>query len=439
MQDRKFLSRFYLLGVLVLCAPTLAAYWLRPELIYRTSLLVLGFVWVLFCAVPAFLFWAMARADTAPYREPRWLADGIGLLAAGLALSCAWATVRMDRGLEFVPLLLLSVAIPCWFFALFNGEQHQRFTRWLLRTRRTAELDADSLKPEAVGPVVQKRALPREIPAAGALVEEGSFAVDAEHALKKLSEFRLADPDAVLLPWLRCAVASGAEAISIDRAPWGLRLVFDGTPLPAGSLKDPTACLFEEESSDRERALYLAYGLLGVLRHKPRLVRIASGYRSKRSLLRMGPLKDTDLETPPEKKETVIEVVLRGWFRRWRARKFLACIEPLLPMTPVALRIDGERFPTISAEKDWRSGSADGVRIHLLWLRPGESGALVNRTRLYKHGVFVCEIKDPVKTPAYLVLVNDDRFALDLSGSQVVQDDRYLWTMERVEALRRKK
>ena len=108
-------------------------------------------------------------------------------------------------------------------------------------------------------------------------------------------------------------------------------------------------------------------------------------------------------------------------------------------MTPVALRIDGERFPTISAEKDWRSGSADGVRIHLLWLRPGESGALVNRTRLYKHGVFVCEIKDPVKTPAYLVLVNDDRFALDLSGSQVVQDDRYLWTMERVEALRRKK
>ena len=442
MTDRNSRAFVYLLGVSALCLPTLISYirFVEPDELMGP---VIGFFWLMLVvpAIAAGYTICVPKGSKERSMEDRLLlVSGLaGILAVGGAYYCAEATTKAYHSgpeIQFVP--ILTIAVLAWAIALATGwGAPLRITRWLLRTRRPRELQMQDMTAAAPAPRIVDKAPPGGIPAEGALVEEGSFTVDEAHALEKLREYRLADPDAVLLPLLRCAVASKAELVSIDRTPEGLRLTFDGDPLPPASLEAPMACIFEEDSPERERSLDFAYGLLGILRHRPNLVRVASGRGPRRAVLRMGPLKDADPEFPAQTETTVVDVVLSGWFRRWRSRKFLLSLAPLFPPKPVELMVDGKRVPCADADWEARTEQREGLCIAL---RPAWTGASEERarfTRLYKHGVFVCELRDPDTASACEALVNDDLFALDISGSQVVQDERFRSTMARLEVLRR--
>ena len=76
------------------------------------------------------------------------------------------------------------------------------------------------------------------------LIASGSFQVERSKALEKLQGFQLGDPDGFLIPWIRCAAASGATRIHLVRLDRGLRMIFDGRPIPRKRSRTRTGRFF---------------------------------------------------------------------------------------------------------------------------------------------------------------------------------------------------
>lgn len=283
----------------------------------------------------------------------------------------------------------------------------------------------DSLKPGSAGPKRLKIAPP----SAPTLVETGSFKVDRPAALGKLSRFQLADPYAFLIPWIRCASASKAKTIRLDKVRDGLRMSFDGAPLTPEELTDPYACLFGS-GEDEERGRHLAYGLLSALRLGPRGITLRSGFGDKRACLRIGgrsekPLPEAALAGGSEeelKARTVIHV-LCGTLRSLFARDaFLERARESFGLYDADFRIQGRPvrvFP--AAEEGFPLGvSPNPLRISgLLFNAPA---AASSRQRLYKQGAFVCELKNAIGF-GMDALLSCDELRLNLSQSGAVRDE----------------
>lgn len=126
------------------------------------------------------------------------------------------------------------------------------------------------------------------------LVETGGFRVDRARAIDKLSRYQLIDPADFLIALLRAAVGSQARTIKIDTLPGGVRLSFDGEPLPESFLLDPFSPLFDEEGQE-ERLKDAAYSLLAAARLGPRRVAVASGTGAKRRRFCLGEDRGTPL------------------------------------------------------------------------------------------------------------------------------------------------
>ncbi|MBI4676234.1 MAG: hypothetical protein HY748_01490 [Elusimicrobia bacterium] len=302
--------------------------------------------------------------------------------------------------------------------------------------RRQPELTADALTVRGSLPEAPAGPGPSPVPAQGeVLVESGSFRVDLGRTMDKLREFNLFDPDAFLLPWIRCAAASGASEISVTRTKNGLRLYFDGAALPERSLVEPYACLFDDATPDRERALYLAHGMLAAMRHRPRLIRVVSGVGSVRRCLRVGRLAGQDQGEPPPDPRTFIEVILDGWWPRWKARRFLKCLKPLLPAKPIKFAVDEKVVPE-AALAPWPYGTIEkkpGFRVmrEERDYRDGPAAVRDAPLRLYKHAVLVGEYEVSSADWAQ-ALLNDDGFTLDLSGGDVVRNDAWESAIRRI-------
>jgi len=115
-------------------------------------------------------------------------------------------------------------------------------------------------------------------PEEGELVETGTFRVDRERMLEILSRYQFQGPDMFLRAWIRCAVASGASEVMIDRAHGGpgpgFELSFDGQPFTKEELLDLYSPLLDGGFS---RGGHFAAGLLALFRTKPVLINISSG------------------------------------------------------------------------------------------------------------------------------------------------------------------
>src|SRR5262245_463167 len=135
------------------------------------------------------------------------------------------------------------------------------------------------------------------------LVASGSFRVDRQRALEKLKDFQLPDPDMFLLPWIRCAVASGATRVTMDLDSAEIR--FDGRGFMREELTDPYACLFDESAPPRNRQL--AYALLATLR-KSSLV-LTSGRSGERLSLTVNSLTEETVSADLERTDITVVTV----------------------------------------------------------------------------------------------------------------------------------
>lgn len=276
-------------------------------------------------------------------------------------------------------------------------------------------------------------------PAQPELVASGTFLVDRARALRRLRDYQFEDPKAFLLPWIRCAVLSGATSVDARALGDGLIVRFDGKPLAAERLKQPYAALFEDEA-DGERYRHLAVGLLASLRLRPRHVAVTSGADRERRRLMVYSLEEPEtLSEPPSpgsgpptlggREETEVAV---AWPESMlaavglssgasQADAALALLRGACGMLRIPLTIGEAKVPAEgSGERPSVSFEEDGMRGVLVAHAPGEP----RQVHLYRQGVRV--MSKPLNSDLSIVAhVDDDRFKLDASHGKIVEDEEF--------------
>lgn len=249
------------------------------------------------------------------------------------------------------------------------------------------------------------------------LVDAGSFRVDRAKALEKLAGFQLADPEAFLLCWIRCAVASGAGRIRLERRGPGLRMSFDGEGLTGAALEDPYECLLSDDGRRSVPGRHLAMGLLAALSLRPAGIRLTSGKGEARSCLVVGSPGGSSAEPEPGE-ETVLEVRWEGLLGVPRRERCLALARSGFGPCRAGLFIDGAAVEAWPAEGDRAERGKDGregfvASRRAAGLRPG--------IRLYHLGALVEELPWPGAPLPLEACIEDKAFTLNLSQSGVLR------------------
>jgi len=269
----------------------------------------------------------------------------------------------------------------------------------------------------------------------GELVEWGTFRVDRKKALEKLKEFQLPDPTMFLLPWLRCAVASGASKITIqiDAAKTHLTMSFDGRPFGEGELNDPYGCLLDESTPENARNRHLAVGILAALRLGPPMrLRVTSGADSERRRLYIESLEQETLaEVQGPSHGTALEATFSGYWVNWKAaletvvRRYPVEMRTarLLIVDPADVQAEVERESRPQRKSAWlvfSDGMARGmVAVH------EDTGRTQSMVRLYQCGVFVEEVESDLPMVPVVASINNDLFNLNVSQAGVVRDQHF--------------
>ncbi|MFH1724933.1 MAG: hypothetical protein ABII00_09975 [Elusimicrobiota bacterium] len=345
----------------------------------------------------------------------------LGLVAASAEAAVAWRSVA---GLAAILLM-----------------QATRLRALVARTGTEAASASPPEGPDRYRLTVERKGRKAPAPPPEELVDDegasfvgsGSFSVDAAKMVEKLREHQLADPHDCLLPWLRCAVASGATRIELERIPRGLQMRFDGRPFAARELARPYRALLEEDA-DGPRGRHFAYGLLALQRLDPRSVRVVSdgpAGRAEMSLLRHDVRReDSVMEADGG---TLIRVRWdwwAAWWRRWRllirARTHWGLAEPALLINhspvPVLPPRGASRWPAFK-ESGWLG----------IWLRL--SSDEVSVVHYYHLGVFVEAQTHRMGDFAVEAYLASDDLTLNISQDRIVRDARFENGME---ILRRK-
>ncbi len=281
------------------------------------------------------------------------------------------------------------------------------------------EVSSQEAPVDAVAPAVAAAVdSPPPVAASGepVLVASGSFRVERGRALEVLREVQMEDAEQFLLPFIRCAVASGATRLSLEDEGRAIVMRFDGRPLPEGLIHDPYRCLFEETGPDTVRGRQFAYGLLAALRLKPFVVSAVSG-QARMSLAPEG-WAGAAVPEPPTA-GTVIRVRWRLWKSRALRRRCLDKAAAAFGLCSAELTVRGEPVSSLPEPAEFPIlGFQDGALTGLLApAHPGPSGA-----RLYYLGAMVCEIAWRESSLPALAYLSDERFVLNASLSGVVKD-----------------
>ncbi len=269
---------------------------------------------------------------------------------------------------------------------------------------------------------------------AGTLVGSGTFRVDRTQALEKLKDFQLPDPTKFLLPWVRCAVASGATGIRLESEGARLRMQFNGPPFTLKELENPYDCLFESSTPDSARNRFLATGLLSALRLDPGEVRIISGRRPERICLRVESLERDAIEKADDMgMATVLTVEWRQ--RTWNhSSAALRHLGEHYGMGAIPIEIEGGT--TLPPRRDVLSQSdqelglwfnEEGVRGVI---RVPEDLAGESVLRLHSYGVLVESIRLQRPLDHIDGSINDDQLTLNVSQAGVVRNERFEQTMK---------
>lgn len=120
--------------------------------------------------------------------------------------------------------------------------------------------------------------LEAQLRGAGEVVAEGTFKVDAQRALKKLREHRLADPHHWVLEILRAAALSKPKRVTVRIDADDVELHFDGKPFPRALMHDLLAqSLGSGDGAEEQRGRLLSLGVAGALSLEPKWIVVESG------------------------------------------------------------------------------------------------------------------------------------------------------------------
>ena len=268
------------------------------------------------------------------------------------------------------------------------------------------------------------------------IVDSGSFRVDPVKMEEKLREHQLADAGDFILAWLRCASASGAECIAIDRTWTTLRVSFDGRPFSDHELREPYRALVDPEAEEAARGAQLAYGLLAALRLKPSSITVQSGPADKRVHLRLAAGGGADaaplLRDPGTGTSIGISFGVSGL---WKAPRACRRAVAGFGLSGARLIVGGRAAPDpFPAAAGWKTAESKGWTI--VWRpRPDE---VASRIRYYHLGALVEEVEQPIGQRGQIeAALSHPDLRLSLSQASVVRDDLFNTGLHRLGSLRR--
>ena len=119
--------------------------------------------------------------------------------------------------------------------------------------------------------------LEHQLRAGGEVVASGTFKIDAQRALKKLRENRLADPHHWVLEILRAAALSKAKKVEVRIDTDDVEVSFDGRAFSPAVIRELLVqSLDAGDGPDAERVRLLSLGVAGALALHPKWVRVES-------------------------------------------------------------------------------------------------------------------------------------------------------------------
>lgn len=254
-------------------------------------------------------------------------------------------------------------------------------------------------------------------------VASGGFRIDRRRALAKLQEYQLPEPARFVLPWLRCAYASGAKAASLSSGLDWVQLAFNGRPLAEKFVKEPFDAIFSEDE-DCPRHRDLAVGLLTAFRLEPALVTLVSGPAGKQVKLVARSIEDSQVEESALPHEgTVVTVSWRGsGSGAENISEVLSQAQQRSGMLSFPLQINGAPATPESASLEPSVAlELDGIRVRLAV--PSDPLDPKSEAGLYKHGVLVETMRFEGLQLAVRAEMNHDGWSLDASQTGVVMTE----------------
>ena len=267
----------------------------------------------------------------------------------------------------------------------------------------------------------------------GELVESGSFRVDRKRALDKLMRFQMSDTQFFLLPWIRCAVASGASRIGLTTVEDGIEMRFDGRAFTRAELEDPYDCLFQRSRPETIRNRNLAIGLLTVLRLKPARVEVTSGSGQDRVCLKVESLEvESIIDLTEFSVETRIQVVGAKYWSPFRREHLASTVKDYCDRCPIPISIEGQEVPRALQVEREPGLSFQEAEVHgWIMVPPFDFGSMF---RAYSWGAYAGSFQSELPLVQVDGHVSDDRFILNVSQFGVVRNARFKKTMGLVAA-----
>jgi len=259
----------------------------------------------------------------------------------------------------------------------------------------------------------------------------GSFKVDREKALEKLSAFRLAGEHRFLEAWMRAAVANEATRVDLRLRPDGLTMEFDGRGFKADDLKEPYGVLFEKEKEKTEDRRYLALGILSLLPDKPGAVDVfygAPGQRLRTTVSRLD--AETTVPVDGEERNTLLRVV--SLERPQRLRSAAGKLPGICAMSPARIFIDGVEIPRYPrrAEEPGAWVEEPGFRA---WIGLPEDGSPGSFVELSVDGVRLDWIRMDDHDARVIAHVDASGLSMNADHSKPVLNDRFRALSNRIQ------
>ncbi|MBI4349470.1 MAG: hypothetical protein HY553_21725 [Elusimicrobia bacterium] len=264
-------------------------------------------------------------------------------------------------------------------------------------------------------------------------VRSGTFRVDRKEALRKLAAYRLADPAAFVLSWVRAGAESDATWIHVALDLKRIAVRFDGKAWASADLEDPYSAFFDEAAASPARHLVL--GALAAFRLGARRAAVSSWGRG----MALGPETVEPLEVPAGRTETALEAVWDGAIDDGARIRMFNLLSTSCGMLRAQLSISimsgpDRTIPPLAAADDGSLVRFEEGGLRGLLQPPLNPDAMAGKAHLYTGGVRVSTVDwtfHPAQAEAHL---DDPAFALDASQSGVIMDDRFTRALKAADA-----
>ncbi len=272
----------------------------------------------------------------------------------------------------------------------------------------------------------------------GIVETKGHFKLDESAAREKLQQFRLKDPHAWVLEFVRAAQLGGVADIFFTFSPSLWRCEIPGLEVPVEIARDWVQAPFAPLNTKEARVMrYLSIGLGTIQGLKPKKIRFESGGREHRLALEISGQSETEV-TPEYMVGTLIEVEGRTW--HGVSRFFEQLFGNLAEVTHLK---ESCRFAKVRVTIDKESINRDpfpNSAWHVPIQSPREDGVLsLNDSHgkllyLQQYGVKIEEVKEPSYHPwdSFGAVVESQSVRTDLGASKVVRDQHFEQVMSLV-------